>query len=214
MGTLTLASIRNMVRYELNESSALSDLELNSIINDGYKDITVKTLCYENKIPVLNIPSCIKTVNISQNNIIRIVYVEYDLGNGCLGMKEVMPQTIGHLTIDGDYPQFWFQWGVSLVIEPLPTVSTYDINIYAACYPSVIMSLDGDLPICLPSAFHECIYLYAVSFAALKLKRWLGFVSRYNKYIASIQEKKKEFVSKYPDTRSKHDTPMSVEQTK
>ena len=44
MSTLTLKNIRDLVRSGLNEPSttAITDTELNSIINDGYINVAVK----------------------------------------------------------------------------------------------------------------------------------------------------------------------------
>jgi hypothetical protein len=212
MSLFTLLDIRTLVRTEINESSNfISDIDLNSIINDGYRDVAVKGLCCENKIQISNIPAYTNIIDISGNNIIRVTKVEFDFGSGCLGMKEVAPQTIGHVTIDGYSPQFWFQWGTSLIIDPPPILGTYNINIYSACYPNTIMSLDGDMPVAIPLSFYECVYLYTISLVELKLKRWTMAAIKYNIYIDSIQKKKNEFILRRSDSRSKHDMPMSVE---
>jgi len=216
MATLTLSTIRSLIRDELSESSTvvLSDAELNILANDGYKDVAVKSLCYENKISFDNIATTQKIVPLvfSTNHIIRVNYVEYKSGTtqGGWGMLGVLPQTIGHSKIDGNAPQYWFQWGDYLIVEPITDAATYDLAVYASCYPAAAMSNDTDTPTNLPAEFHECVYMFALAFAALKLKRW-GFASHaYSRYIADVQRKRMEYIAKYPDGRFDHELPEIV----
>lgn len=215
MGTLTLAVIRNLVRSDLNETTTtmLTDTELNSIVNDGYKDVCAKGLCYENKLTFDNI-AAEKIVSLIGNNVIRVNYVEYKSGTtqGGKGMLGILPQSVGHNPINSNTPHQWFQWGQYLIIEPIPDVATCDLAVYAACYPAAVMSADGDLPASIPVEFHECVYMFAVAFAALKLKRWSDAANAYNKYIVDIQRKRSEYIMKYPDGRISHWLPDSVEE--
>src|SRR4030042_1648486 len=102
MGTLTLATMRNLIRSDLNETSTtmLSNTELNSLLNDGYKDTAAKGLCYENKIAFSNI-AAEKIVDLvpATNRIIRVNYVEYKSGTteGGWGMLGILPQAEGHI---------------------------------------------------------------------------------------------------------------------
>lgn len=216
MGTLSLLTIRNLVRSELNESSTtvLSDTELNSIVNDGYKDTAVKGLCYENKISFDNIATGQKVVDLAfaTNRIVRVNYVEYKSGatQGGLGMLCALPQSFGHSKIDTYSPQYWFQWKDSLVIEPLPDAATYDLAVYASCLPAAVLSSDGDLPSSLPAEFHECVFFFALAFTALKLRRWGDAANAYNRYIAELQRKRGEYVMKYPDGRLALELPDTV----
>jgi hypothetical protein len=141
-------------------------------------------------------------------NIVRVNYVEY-LGSS-LGMIGIVPQALGHIKIDTYTPQFWFQWGNYLIIEPLPDVGTYGLNIYAACYPDSVMTSDSDLPVYLPVAFHESIYSYALAYSCLKLKRWQEATTFYMRYITNLQRKKDEFAIRRPDVRAMMDIPNVV----
>jgi hypothetical protein len=213
VGTLNLGVIRNLVRQDLNETGTtmLSDAELNKIINDGYKDASAKGLCYESKITKDNI-AIEKIVSLKGSNVIRVNYVEYKTGTteGGKGMLAIMPQAVGYVPINTSSPQHWFQWGDYLIIEPIPDVATYDLAVYATCYPSTVLSADGDLPSALPTEFAECVYLFALSFACLKLRRWTDAALAYNKYIADVQRKRVEYISKHVDVRAFHELPESV----
>ncbi len=216
MSTLTLATIRTLLRSDLNESSTtiLTDTELNSIINDGYKDTAVKALCYENKIAFDNIATTQKIVPLlpGTNHIIRVNFVEYKYSTteGGLGILSVMPQTVGRSTINNNTPQYWFKWGDYLVVEPVTDAATYDLAVYAACYPAAVMSADNDKPDSLPVEFHEDVYFFALAFAALKLKRWGDAGNVYNKYIMDVQRKRQEYIMKYPEGRFVHQLPDNV----
>jgi hypothetical protein len=216
MSTMTLAVIRTLIRSELNETgtSLLTDTELNRIVNDGYKDVAVKGLCYENKLTYDNISTGTRTISLSANGVIRVNYVEYKTGTteGGLGLLCVAPQTIGHSTIDeaANTPRYWFQWGQNLIIEPVPDAATYDLAVYAACYPAAVLSADGDKPDSIPVEFHECVYGFALAFAAYKLKRWGDAGNAYNRYIMDVQRKRAEYVTKYPEGRYTHEIPDDV----
>jgi hypothetical protein len=212
MGTLTLSTMRSLLRSRYNEASTVrvTDTELNAILNDGYKDTAVKGLCYECKIPKTNIPSAVKMVPLRGSNVVRVMFVEYDKGVlGSTGLLCAAPQMTGYEPIKSDVPKSWFQWGEFLTIEPPPDVATYDLNIFAACYPAAEMG-DSDTPSSLPAEFHECVYLFGEAFTALKLKRWSDFHLIYNKYIDTVQSKRMQFISKFPDSRDMNEIPDVV----
>ena len=216
MATLTFSTIKSLVRSDLNETgyTMLSETELGNIINDGYKDVTAKGLCNEVKISKSSIAaekviSLIGTVGGGQD-IIRVNYVERlatGVTTGGVGLIAVLPQTIGFLPMTTGVPQYWFQWGNYLVVEPVPTAATYDLNIYASCYPTAVMTAAIST---LPSEFHECVYTFTLAFAALKLKRWADAANAYNKYIVDVQRKRAEYIMKHPDSRISHELPDSV----
>jgi len=222
MGTLTVAKIISNVRSDLNETTTtvLSDAELTIMINDGYKDVATKGLCYENKISK-DVSASQKVISLVSSNVVRVNYVEYKSADteGGWGMLRVLPQTIGYSPVEyvsstngTGAPQYYFQWGPYLIIEPIPDVGTYHISVYASCYPQAVRvatSADiaaGDVPV----EFHESIYLFTLAFAALKLKRWGDAASTYNRYIISLQQKRAEYISKYPDVRFTHELPDNV----
>lgn len=216
MGTLTVTNIINNVRSALNETATtmLSDAELTILINDGYKDICAKAFAYEKKITKDNIATSEKVVSLVGENVARINYVEYKSGTteGGKGMICILPQAVGHIPINTNAPQGWYQWGEYLVLEPLPDAATYDLAVYATCYPSaVLVATSADLPASnLPSEFHEDVYYFTLAFAAFKLKRWADAATAYNRYIIDIQTKRAQYIMKQVDTRMTHELPESV----
>lgn len=205
MSTLTLDTMRELVRSELNETTTtvLSDTELDAIINDGYKDVAVKGLCYESKTAKDNI-AAEKILSMVATNPVRVNYVEYKTGatEGGKGLMCILPQVVGNAPINGNTPQYWFPWGKYIAVEPIPDAVTYDLEVYSSCYPMSALSVGTDLPSSLPVEFHECIYLFALAFASMKLKKWADVGNYYNQYISSVQRKKNEYIIKSSDMRS------------
>lgn len=221
MATLTLATIRNLVRSNLNitATSTLSDTELNIIINDGYKDVACKSLAYEVKIAKSNIAVGERLVSLVGSNVIKVNYVEYLSGTtqGGWGLVKALPQSFGHNDIDPvnltNYygpPRYWFQWGEYIAIDPIPDVSTYDLSVYASCYPAAVISGDTAVPTSLPTEFHDCIALFATAFSALKLRRWRDMSIFYNIYISTISQLTSEYIKRYPEGRLAYTVPTTV----
>jgi hypothetical protein len=221
MATLTLAGIRNLIRSNLNVTATvlLTDTELNTIINDGYKDVCVKGFASEIKISKNVLTDKIISIAAESPTVIKINYVEYKSGDteGGWGLLRCQPQTIGHndaslinVTNGTGSPKYWFQWGNNLVIEPTPDVSTYHLSIYASCYPVSLITGDTGTLASLPLEFHECVMLFATAFAAIKLRKWTDFVTFYNRYISNVQQKRGEYINKYPEGRAAYQIPVDV----
>ncbi len=195
--SISLLTYRRMILSELNTGD-LSWIELNNLVNDGYKNVCGKALCYESRIDKPNISSSLKLISLVGLNIIKVNYIEYYTAS--LGAQKASPSTIGHIYVDVE-PLYWFQWGDYLYVEPAPDVSTYDLYLYSSIYPATVLSLDTDTP-SIPESFHEDILNFALAFACLKLKRWTDFASYYNRYITSIQIKRAAYIDKIVDPKS------------
>jgi hypothetical protein len=75
---------------------------------------------------------------------IKVNYVAYDTGSGEKGLLPALPEAFNGYNYNGAQPQIWFPWGGFIVIGPTPDVATYDLNVYASCYPAAAMSADSD----------------------------------------------------------------------
>lgn len=214
MPTLTVSDIKTLVRDMITEAtpSVVTDTELTNLINDGYKEVAVKSLSYEKKITKTNIPIA-RRISLIGENILKVHYVEYNLGSSCLGMQQIFPERIGHIPIDGYSPQNYFKWWNCLTIEPMPDVATYDLYIYASCIPGTVLT-DSDYLTYLPEEFHECVWQFALTYASYKLKRYGEAAMYYNRYIDNLQKRKFEYVYKYADPRLIQDIPANVKKTR
>ncbi len=206
---MDLSTIRSLARSALKDETVLTDAELTALANLGCLDAAVKGLCYETRISVPNIPAGVSLVPLT--NTIRVNYVAYVSGSTEKGMLPVMPEAFGGYHYNGAAPQIWFPWGDAIVIGPVPDAATYDLAVYAACYPSTAMSADADTPEDLPEEFHACVEMLVEAFGCLKLRRWGDFAARYNRYIAEVQARKFEYALKRPDARAAGAVPDAVE---
>lgn len=215
MSTLNLRTIRSLIRYQHNDqdNNLLSDYFLNLLINDGYKDVSIKGVSYESRVSKANIYSGSGQVSLSSSNPIRPAFVSYDTGTGEIGLAKIIPQALGHIPTQGDYPQFWFPWGDIIVIDPVPAVATYDLFAYCAIFPTAALTLDTDTPTNLPPEFHECVYMYALAWSNLRLRQWANFVTQYNDYHAELTRRKNEYITKHPDLVTVRALPDVVEIT-
>ncbi len=217
MATLTLTLIRSMIRDELNEqnTNVLTNTELNSIINDGYKDVSVKGLGYElNKTITLVAGEHIFTIPTTTAVAFKVNYLDHDAD----GALRIDPANVGFvqqgaISSGQGTPSGYFQWGRQhVVIDPLADAAAVSATTtaYCSCYPAAVMSSDSDTPASLPAEFHESVFDFAVAFAALKLKRWQDFGLAYNQYISNVQRKRFEYFHKVADRRTAREVPDSV----
>jgi hypothetical protein len=206
----TVGDIITLVKDTLNEpdTTSLTATEFLALVNDGYNDVATKGQCYERRITLNNIASGQSFINLYSYYVFKVNYVEYYTANK--GIVCVLPNAIGYMGIPDNTPQYWFQWGNVLVVEPLPDVSTYELYVYASCYPPSAITLTTSTLDYLPEEFHECVFDYVLAFACLKLKRWGDFVFFYNKYIETLQIKKAEYIKNAPDMRVYHMVPDNV----
>ena len=102
-------------------------------------------------------------------------------------LQRIAPHQLGHLKCRGLItPQFWFQWGNKLVIEPRPTTA-YNLNVYGSTNPSNQMSLSTDEPE-IPDEFQQAIIPYACMMAKFQAKRYSEFIIYYNSYLSALQD--------------------------
>ena len=98
----------------------------------------------------------------------------------------ITPHHLGHVTLrDSNAPQYWFQWGNSIVIEPTPT-AIYTLNVYTSGYPLTVLATDSEVPE-IPTEFHDLIPLYVVMMCKLKQKYFQDAAMKYAEYIANLQ---------------------------
>ncbi len=216
MGTLARLTINNLVRSDLNEptQTKLLDTELNAIITDGYRNVAILGLC--NAITkTLTLSEGVKIYPIPETTeiAIRPLYVQH----ADKGLLSIFSQVVGHndgagLTTAIGTPRFWFPWGDLIVLEPAPNAAAVSATtkVHCACYPAVTLAADASLPTALPVEFHECVYDYALAFAALKLRRWGDASLAYNRYITNVQRKRYEYAMRFSDPKGLRDIPDNV----
>lgn len=195
-----LTDIRARVRSLMDEdsnSTFLTDAILNRFINDGERDIAIKTGCIEN-IDSATTTASTRLVAFSGH---KIKDVEYIPASGSrLGVQRITPKHLGRVPVNGSTPQYWCQWGGNAVVHPIPGSTTYTLYFYVSDYPHTEMSEDTDEP-AIPSSYHEDIVQYALFKSLMRDRKWQQAAFVYNKYIESIQAKKQMITAQQPDNR-------------
>jgi len=164
----TLENMRTRIRDLINESTALfwTDAELNRLINDGERDVAIKSLCLES-IDSLSTTDAIRLVAFTGY---KAIYLEYVPSGTNRGLVEILPVQLGRFPFNSTEPQYWFENGLNVGIDPLPD-ATYTLNAYVADYPSTEMSANPDIPQ-IPDDFRPLIVLYAYGRALQKEGRF------------------------------------------
>lgn len=189
--------IRTQVRSLLNESTAAfwSDAELNRLINEAERDIAAKALCLE---AITTVTASSRTTAFTGHKILRVEYSGQ-------GLIKILPKMMGGLPLNGITPQYWFQWGQTLVLEPKPTTN-YTITLYTAIAPSTGMGTvegtsDTNQP-SIPARFHELIILFVLSRAYMKDRKFSMSGNIYKTYITELTIARKQVIDRYTDTRN------------
>lgn len=203
-----LSDIRTRLRSLLNEPVFIlwTDEELDRLINDGERDIAIKTGCIES-IDAVTTTASSRLVQVSGY---RAKYVEYVPGSGRpKGLARVNLRQFGYLDTNGATPQYWCQWGRHLLIHPLPD-DAYNLNVYMADWPQVELSADADTPE-IPADFHNLIPAYGHWKALLKQRKFGSSGAAYQDYIGALQRSRAQLVERWPDTRADLRIPDRIE---
>lgn len=222
--SVRIDNIEYQIMSELSEHppDTISSADLINAINDGLKDVTAKAFCVEE--------ATIVSTSIGNRFILVDGYGvnSIELVSSGLGLEQVIPQVLGHCNIDGNSPQFWFQWGPYVVIEPVPD-AVYQLRLFSAVPPATeafggvfyeegvgftdtsqvtwdnVGSISG-----LPDEFYPSIVDFALYVLSIKLKRWGRAAHYYNIYIANLAQRKEEYILREAEKRSAYMIPRTV----
>jgi hypothetical protein len=96
---------------------------------------------------------------------------------------------LGHIATRQDItPQYWFQWGNYIVIEPLPT-DVYNLNVYVSYSPTSAFTsaTDDNTTPQIPDEFQDAIIPFAVCRGRLKARKYEDAAYKYAEYISLVQ---------------------------
>lgn len=162
--TYTLTNILLSTRTLLKESTASfwTDAILTSYINDGVRFIAEKTGCY-------------RTIqSVSTETLVRLVpftgYKCFAVEYNNIALIKITTLQVGHAHLDSVYPQYWFEYGNYIGIEPIPP-DIYSLNLYLISIPPALVN-GTDVPV-IPYSLCGLITYYAVA-KALEQDRKIG----------------------------------------
>lgn len=210
-----------LVRLRLNEftQAGVTSGEVFTSFNDAYIHIASRALCIESTTTLSTISGCPFVLFPSTG--CRVLEISLSTGKG---LMEIQPANKGRIPLNGTAPQYWFQWGSNVVIEPVPD-AVYALTILYAAYPIVSMKgrdvynngngisfvdtygvawIDYDYPAELPYEFHPCIVDFASYLMSLKFKRWGKAGEFYNQYVENLSKRKREYIERKAEQRAIH----------
>lgn len=203
-----LTDIRSRVRTLINESSAgkWTDAAVNRAINDAQRDIAIKTLCITH---VDSLSTVADTRSVPFMGY-AVKNVEYIPTTGKIGLQRITPRMVGYIPVNGATPQYWFQWGKNIYIEPIPA-AVYALSVTIADYPAGEMSADTDEPE-IPSAFQPLLVLGAAWRLLLRDGKFSSSAQLYKNTINGMQIAKNNIVEIIPDGWQDFKIPKQVVQ--
>lgn len=149
----TLSNLIIEARELLREETASfwSDAMLTVYINDAISILAAVTGCYRT-IQSVNTSNGARTVGFTGYKCIAVEY----LGRSLIKIK---PEQAGHTKLDGATPQYWYECGVSIGIDPVPN-GVYALSLYVTSEPSVLTS--GSHTPAIPYMLCNCLKFYVV----------------------------------------------------
>lgn len=133
--SLDASDLEARVRTYLNETTAdfFTQAEIWRWFSLAVKDIAQKSLCVRR---VLDVQTTTSTRNVT-TNCYKVLYVEYVPSSGRpVMLTKIDPLRVGHYPTSGTQPQFWYEYGSTIGIEPIPD-GTYSLRLYVADMPKM-----------------------------------------------------------------------------
>lgn len=127
--------LETRVRTYLNEASAgfYTKADIARWLSVAAKDIAQKTLCVRR---VLDAVTASSTRNVA-TNAYKVLHVEYIPSSGRpIMLAKIDPLRVGNYPLSGTAPQFWYEFGSNIGIEPIPD-ATYNLRLYVADLPKM-----------------------------------------------------------------------------
>ncbi len=132
---LDASDLETRVRTYLNEVTAdfYTDAEIYRWLSVAAKDIAQKALCVRRILNAVTVAST-RTVAASAY---KVIHVEYIPSSGrSVMLTKIDPLRVGHYPTNGVTPQYWYEFGSTIGIDPLPT-DVYNLRLYVADIPKI-----------------------------------------------------------------------------
>ena len=147
----TLEGMVGQLRTLLDEVTAsyFTDPQLKLYINHAIRDIASITGCIRH-IDTATVTNATRTVAFTGYTCHAVEYTP--LSGSPYYLIKISPVQVSHVNANGVEPQFWYEFGSNIGIEPLPT-ATYasSLKLYIEDFASADMSVDTEIPQILPA---------------------------------------------------------------
>jgi hypothetical protein len=130
--------LETTIRMYLNEATAkfYTQAEIWNWISAGSRDISRRALCVRR---ILEVQTDHNVRSIPTNSL-KVMYVEY-VGTRPKMLTKIDPLKIGHYPLNGTAPQYWYDLGDTIEIEPLPD-DIYNLKLYVAGNAKLTSNVD------------------------------------------------------------------------
>jgi hypothetical protein len=132
---LDALELETRVRTYINETTAsfFTQAEIRRWLSLGAKDIAQNALCVRR---ILDANTVAATRNVAANAY-KVLHVEYVPSSGRARMlTKIDPLRVGNYVSNGVEPQYWYEYGSNIGIEPLPD-AMYQLRLYVADLPKM-----------------------------------------------------------------------------
>lgn len=139
---LDAADLELKVRTYLNEASAdfYTQAEIWRWLSLAARNISQTALCVRRVLDAQTNGN-VRTVN---HNAHQVLAVEYIPSTGRrIFLQKITPLQLGHFPLDGVTPQYWYDFGGSIGIDPLPP-SVYELRLFVADLAKMNVSVITD----------------------------------------------------------------------
>lgn len=136
---LDASDLETRVRTYLNEVTAdfYTQAEIYRWLSIAAKDISQKTLSTRRILDAVTITS---TRNVA-TSVYKVLHVEYIPSSGREQMlTRIDPLRAGHYPTNGTAPQYWYEFGTNIGIDPVPDAA-YKLRLYVADLPKMQFSV-------------------------------------------------------------------------
>lgn len=105
----------------------------------------------------------------------------------------IHPACLGRIPAAGGWPQYFFQWGHDLIIEPVPSADLL-LKLFVADLPAAAMIPGGQAPDDLPAEFLPSVMEFALVQICIKLRRWRTAAAIYGRYLANLARRRRQYL--------------------
>lgn len=134
---LDSADLLARIRTYVNEATAsfYTDAELYRYMSLAAKDIAQRTLCVRR---ILDAQTATSTRTVT-TNAYKVIYVQYIPATGRpIFIPKIDPLRLSNYKLNGTVPQYWYELGSVIGIEPLPD-AIYNLRLYVADLPKIVV---------------------------------------------------------------------------
>ena len=117
-----------------------------------------------------------------------------------MALLPIHPVCLGRIPAAGAWPQYFFQWGQDLIIEPVPAADLL-LKIFVADLPAETMFPGGQAPGDIPVEFLPSVMEFALAEICIKLRRWRSAAAIYGRYLANLARRRRQYLIRKAEER-------------